>query len=668
MFESLFSPLDIGPVTIENRIQITPHEQQYFSNGLPTETLVRYYAERAEGGAGLLEVSQLYVTAPDGYSQPDWENDSSRRFPMANSPEIIPGLKKLSDAVHKFGAKIFMEVSIWPGPYGLVSSIPSKSGEQLRELSISDILEIQELFADASKYVKEGGFDGIDLHGSHGALIEHFYSPATNRRSDRYGGSIENRLRFLSELIGTVRSSIGEKMAVGMRLCADEKVESGVTLEYAAKMAELLDGKLDFLNVDAGAASQFEVTDQHTWQTQPLYAATGYGVYLAEAVKKSVKKTKVGAVGRILDPLLADHVIKLGSADYVGMTRALIADPELPNKAKEGRLEDIRPCIGTLQDCWGRSVTRDWPMRCTVNPSVGKERERGIHSLKRAVVKKKILVIGSGPAGLEVARVASERGHEVVLYEKDGKVGGQVNLAKLLPGRADIGAIITWYEGQIKKNQVRVEYHKEIPAEKEVVQYVLSEEKHDIVVISTGSHPLNNGLQMITYREIPGWDKPNVHTVDDVLIDGKGLKGKIIVADSTNYIFGPGIAEWLARKSGASVTLVTPHPNIPQRLSGYNQLVHIARRLSDARVTIHPFSWVSRINDGSVTISHFIQRSEEELEADHVVINTGRTQFRDLAPIFANFAKEIHEIGDCNIAGGTIREAIEEGYKLGSGI
>src|SRR5487761_623408 len=419
MFEKLFSPIQIGAITAKNRIQLPPHSLHYFENGLPTDTLLEYYRERAMGGAGLLEVSQIYVKPPSGVFYPEWEYDNKKTWPMVNSPEIVPGLRRLANAVHEFDSRIFMEVSAWTFLFGPVSSVPFETGVSLNEITLPDIREIQEGFAQASKYVIEGNFDGVDLHGSHGALIEHFYSPVMNQRVDRYGGSFENRLRFLLELIEIVRGTIGDSKALGMRLCADEQIEGGVTPEYAARMAETLDGRLDFINVDRGSMYNYDVLDLNALQTGPLYSPTGYGTYMSGPVKAAVKKTKVGLAGRIMDPLLADSIIERNQADFVGMTRALIADPYLPRK-------------------------------CTVNAAVGRESQRGEEKILPAQKKKKVLVIGAGPAGLEAARVSALRGHHVVIYEKGQKTGGQVNIGKLIPGRSDIFSVITWLEARLK--------------------------------------------------------------------------------------------------------------------------------------------------------------------------------------------------------------------------
>lgn len=666
MFERLFSPLNIGNVEIKNRIQITPHEQQYLENGLPTETMINYYVERAKGGAGLLEVSQIYIKAPFGVVFPDWNTDSAKRFPIVSVDEVIPGLKRLADSVHRHDAKIFMEVSAWPFLYGPVSAVPFQSGVSLNELTISDMRKIQEDFAITARRIKESGFDGVDLHGTHGALLEHFYSPAINRRNDSYGGTLENRMRFILELIDVLRPTIGDSLALGMRLCADEKIAGGVTPDYATKIASMLDGKLDFLNVDMGSVSSFDAMNQHALQTQPLYIETGYGTYMSESIKNIVKKTRIGIAGRITDPLLADTILERNQADYVGMTRALIADPYLPMKALEGKLDEIRPCIGTLQDCWGRSVAHDYPMHCTVNPSVGREATRYVGSLTRADKKRKVLVVGSGPAGLEAARVASERGFEVVVYERSGEIGGQVRLAKLLPGRSDVAAIIQWYQSQLKKAGVRFELNKEIPVEESVVKYVVDEEKPDIVLIATGSVPIRTGVQMITFSEIPGWNNANVRSIDDLLSSAESLRGKVIIADSTPYIEGPGIAEWVSRKGASRVLLVTPYSYIAPEILKFNQLVHVRRRLLESKIDVATFSWIRSIQEKKAVIYDITTEQEKEVDADYVVLNTGRTQVNSLTSLMKRFVPSVYEIGDCKMAGGRMGGAIDGAYEVAS--
>jgi len=670
MFEKLFSPIEIGPIRVKNRIQLPPHSLHYFGNGLPTDTLLEYYLERARGGAGLLEVSQIYIKSPTGVFYPEWEYDNKKTWPMVNKPEIVPGLKKLADAVHEFESKIFMEVSAWTFLYGPVSSIPFETGVNLNELAVSDIREIQEGFAEASRYVKQGGFDGVDLHGTHGAMIEHFYSPVMNRREDRYGGSFENRMRFLLELIEILKGTIGDSLALGMRLCGDEQIQGGVTPDYAAKIAEAVDGRLDFINVDRGSMYNYDVLDQNALQTEPLYSPAGYGTYMSEPIMARVQKTKIGLAGRITDALVADTILERNQADFIGMTRALIADPYFPKKILEGKVQDVRSCIGTLEGCWGRSAAHDYPMRCSVNAAVGREAERGEGMIRRASVRKKVLVIGAGPAGLEAARVSALRGHEVVIYEKESKAGGQVNIGKLIPGRSDIASVVTWLENQQKMLNVRIEYNREVPQSEEVVKFLVQEEeKADVIILATGSAPIKSGIQMISFQEVPGWEDAKVHSVDEILSRQVQISGKrFLVADSTPYLQGPGACQMLARNGASEITFVTPQTEISPEMNDYNQLIFTVRSLRENHVRVMTYSWIRRIDTqgGKKVVVYDIPTGEETtISVDEVVFYTGRRQNNSLHSLFKGVVKEVYAIGDCHIAGGKIVSAIDDGFSIG---
>ena len=255
-------------------------------------------------------------------------------------------------------------------------------------------------------------------------------------------------------------------LAVGMRILGEEKFEGGNTPNDTAEIARLLDGKVDWVSTGLGFSPQDD-----DWQAVPMYVESGYTLRYSSPIRAAVKETKVGVVGRFLYPYFAERLIAEGHADMVAMTRAFIAYPELPNKAREGRLEDIRPCIGALQDCRGRMI-RGLPISCTVNPAVSREKEWGAGTLRKTIKRKKILVIGAGPAGLETARIAAERGHQVVIYERTRNPGGQVLLAAKLPGRVDVKSIITWLVHQLKNLGVEIKYGQEITSEPEVMKFV----------------------------------------------------------------------------------------------------------------------------------------------------------------------------------------------------
>jgi 2,4-dienoyl-CoA reductase-like NADH-dependent reductase (Old Yellow Enzyme family) len=337
-------------------------------------------------------------TAPDTYAHFSHLSGGhpmilTGRWPLrATDPRIVDGYSKLAKKVHEHGAKCFIElasggtnvgndkgVSRFPWPSRPIHVLPLTP----REMDENDIEAQIEAYGYGAKLVKDSGLDGVDLHGTHGALISEFLSPLMNKRKDRWGGPLENRMRFLEEVIKRIKENVGSDIALGMRLIGYERFEGGNTPKDAADISKRLDGKLDWITADQGYSPQ-----QEAWQAVPMYIESGYNLGISDAVKSAVQKTKVCVVGKYVDPTYAENLIANGKADIVAMTRALIADPELPNKAMQGRLDEIRPCIGVLQDCWGRMI-RGLPISCTVNPVVSREKEWGIGTLNEAPVKKK---------------------------------------------------------------------------------------------------------------------------------------------------------------------------------------------------------------------------------------------------------------------------------------
>jgi 2,4-dienoyl-CoA reductase-like NADH-dependent reductase (Old Yellow Enzyme family)/thioredoxin reductase len=684
-FEHLFTPISLGPVTLKNRIYVTPHATMFASddrNNLPGETLAYYCAERARGGAALVEVSLAMVTPGGGNTSTDVDSQFdplcvghpmalSGRWPIRGfDPKVVEGYSRLAKAVHAHGGKCFVEiqsvgtnqanfsgVSKFPWPTHPIHTLPFTS----RELDKSEIEQEIEAYGVAAKFAKEGGLDGIDLHGSHGTLICEFLSGAMNKRKDEYGGSIENRARFVEQVIKRVREFTKNEIAVAMRLDGDERFVGGNTPEVAAEIAKRLDGSIDMVTVDQGISPQ-----QEDWQATPMYVESGYNLRLSSPVKSALTKTKMGVVGKYLDPVYAESLLSSGLADMVAMTRALIADPELPNKAMDGRLEDIRPCIGVLQDCWGRMI-RGLPISCTVNPVVSREKDWGMSVDYKPVEKpKKILVIGAGVAGLELARVASSRGHRVVVYEKSKEPGGQALLAARLPGRENIRAIVNWLLVQIKKLHVEVKYGLEVTSEEDVVSYVLQEEKPDVVVIATGSYPIRTGFQPYTFNEVSGWNQKNVFTDFDAFDSSLDLGKKVIIGDTLSFIEAPGIAEYLAKK-GKEVHIVTPLDNIGLELNLLNHWDHLLPRVFAADVQIHPFTWIKNIGDRAVTLYNFYYHEKETLmeDVDSVIFTTGKLQNDSLYSAFKGKVPELYLIGDAKIGGARIGNAIYDGQKIG---
>jgi 2,4-dienoyl-CoA reductase-like NADH-dependent reductase (Old Yellow Enzyme family)/pyruvate/2-oxoglutarate dehydrogenase complex dihydrolipoamide dehydrogenase (E3) component len=590
------------------------------------------------------------------------------RWPLrATDPRIVDGYSKLARSVHEHGAKCFIELASggtnvgndkgvsrypWPArPFHVLPFTPQEMNEE-------DIEKQIEAYARGAKLVKESGLDGVDLHGTHGALISEFLSPLMNKRKDRWGGSFENRMRFLEEVIKRIRENVGNDIALGMRLMAYERFEGGNTPRDGAEIARRLDGKLDWITADQGYSPQ-----QEAWQAVPMYVESGYNLEITDPIKSALKETKVCIVGKYVDATHAESLIASGRADFVAMTRALIADPELPNKALAGKLDEIRPCIGVLQDCWGRMI-RGLPISCTVNPAVSREKEWGIGTLKEASTKKKILVIGGGIAGLEFARLASERGHKVVIYEKSTASGGLALTAAKLPGRENIRAIVSWLSSEVKKKGVEIKYGLEVSNDPEVVQFLLDEEKPDAVVVATGSVPIRTGFQPYTMNAIKGSETSSIVCTEQDILDGNVKPGnRTIIADTLSFIEAPGLAEYLAKR-GTEVEIVTPLENIGLELDLYNHLEHVLPRLFAAHVKISPYTWVKNVEGRNVTLYNIY--NERELwteEIDNLVLITGRIQNDTLLSSF-NGRVAVHVIGDARIGGARIGNAMYDAGKL----
>ena len=372
-FPNLFSPIKIGPRTVKNRIVSTGHLTGYAVDNMFTDRLIAYHRARARGGVGLIVTESTSV-------HPSY---SIRRFPALHiynhDDSIIPWLQKLADAVHEYDATIVEQLShgggtgksapMWP-LLAPSADIPETKCEMSRELEIDEIKEIVQAFGQAARRAKEGGLDGVEIHGGHGNLITQFMTPYSNRRTDEYGGSLENRLRFALEVIDCVRGNVGNDFIVGMRISGDELVDGGLTLEDMKKIAPILAAKVDLFNVSFGHFSDYMST---AVMVSPMAIPLDAFVYLAAGIKEVVD-TPIITVSRINDPVLAEKILADGYADLVAMTRALLCDPELPSKAKEGRLEAIRTCIACNQGCIGR-IDEGIPITCIQSPTAGREME-----------------------------------------------------------------------------------------------------------------------------------------------------------------------------------------------------------------------------------------------------------------------------------------------------
>ncbi|MFI5394295.1 MAG: FAD-dependent oxidoreductase [Candidatus Binatia bacterium] len=645
-FQYLFTPLRIGSVTVENRIVAMPHTTLLSTDHLIGDRHVAYYEERAKGGVGLIIVETLIVHPT---SQP-LMNEA-----FAFDERQVPRYRDLTAAVHRHGTKIFAQIahggrqlidgSIARMPLLGVSPVAlSVASEVPHEMDEDEIAELIQAYARCAGYVRDGGFDGVELHASHGYLIQQFFSPLSNRRSDRWGGTLENRMRFAFEVIDAVRRTVGEDFVLGMRLAADEFVPGGLTSDDAQDIAQRLvaTGRLDYISVSAGMGqTPFLITCDMNFPP-------GSQAYLAGLIKQVAGTTPVFASQRINDPILAERILAEGQADMVGMTRALICDPELPNKARAGQLDDIRACIGCNQSCIGR-IMHSKSIGCIQNAAVGREREWGIGTLGTASRRKRVTVIGGGPAGMECARILAERGHVVTLYEKSAQLGGQINLIVKAASRQEFGGVVRYLSRQVDKLRIDVRLNTPVTA-----AMALADEP-EAVVVATGSAPERPAIL--------GADAPNVCDVTDLLAGRVEPGQRAVVIDGETFYRALTAADFLVSQ-GAHVEVLSPvfyigmNVTMPSLIITYMNLcskgvvftpLHMVRSIADHTVNaFHVFSFAERIISGVDTV---------------VLAYPGRAE-TELYHELKGKVSELYQIGDC-VAPRKVDMAILEGHQVG---
>ena len=522
MLKLLFTPIKVGKMELKNRIVMPAMHYLSSWEGLVLPHHTDYFVERAKGGAALIIIGGCTID----------ETSGAVNMLSVRDDKFIPGLSALAKAVQAQGAKIAAQLyhagryshSILMGGKRSVSSSPIRSrftGETPRELSIPEIKQVQRNFALAAARIKRAGLDAVEVIASAGYLISQFLSPLVNRRKDEYGGDFESRMRFGLEVAREVRREVGPGFPIIFRVAGNEFMEGGLANREAQIFSrELEKAGVDMINVTGG------------WHETRIPQITmglprGGFVYLAQGIKQSVS-IPVMTCNRITDPCLADQILRDGQADLIGFARGLIADPELPNKARQGRYDEINYCIACNQGCFD-PIFDQKPQTCLVNARAGAE---GRLTVEPALRKKKIMVIGGGPAGMEAARVAALRGHEVCLYEKNEKLGGQIPLAAVPPGRREFLTFVSYLEKQMEKLKVTV--HTRLEASPVHVEM----EKPDAVIVATGAEPW--------VPEIKGMDRPSVVLAWDVL-SGRVDTGKEVVIVGGGAV-GLETALFLARK------------------------------------------------------------------------------------------------------------------------
>jgi 2,4-dienoyl-CoA reductase-like NADH-dependent reductase (Old Yellow Enzyme family)/thioredoxin reductase len=644
-FEHLFTPIKIGNVTVPNRIMMPAHVPRFYPPVLPPdETYINYLEARAKGGAGVIVVSA---------NMPSWP--TTRPFHTAfEDDSVIPVLKGLADTLHQHGAKVFGQLlhagaflssrEVGGGSTVSASSLAWESPfvaacqEVTHEADIDDIKRFEDDFAATARRIKEAGYDGVELGIMSGLLHQAFLSPYYNHRTDEYGGSLENRMRFILESISAMRDAVGPDFVVGVRCVADEFLVGGIAFDEGIEIAKALEaaGQVDYLSTCVGSDGSQYIPSMY----YPLAPFT----YISAGIKESVNLPVVAAE-RINDPVLAEGILAMHQADMVAMVRALIADPEMPNKAREGRLEDIRKCIGCNEGC----IMRPWtslPMTCAVNAEVGKEKEMAITLADK---KKTVLVVGGGVAGMEAARVAALRGHKVTLCEKEDILAKDLTLAVKAPGRQGWDDARRYFTYQMKA--LNVDVHLGVTVTPEMVL----EEDIDAVVVATGAIP--------EIPDIPGADGPNVVEMKQVLQEEVGVGEDVVVVALQQHMHGLQMADFLTDQ-GKRVEILTTAAFAGDRLDGLT-LEDIYRRLCSKEVTFTPLTGVKRIEGSKLVTYNVLTHMEKEIEGvDTVVFCTHGKPNDGLYRALKGKVKELYQIGQC-VSPRELLDSVHDGAFVG---
>ena len=668
-YKHLFSPWRIRNTTIENRVIFgpvcptwvrSPHE------GVFTEQAVAYYEERAKTGLGMIIIGGHLINKDTIYTP--------LGFPGLWNDDQIEGLARVARAVKKHGCKLALQLlhlglrsptpflktdpARDPDEYNPYMVAPSQvpageipGGPTPKELEEHEIEYILQCFEDAARRAISAGLDGVEFHLAHGYLPWQFLSPFYNKRTDRWGGSYENRLRFSVEAIRRIRKKIGDGPFIGYRINSTSFWEGDLEIDDIKRVHADLEKQtdIDYVSVSAGV--------HHSWIHTPMTFEQGWERQYTRAIR-TVATKPVLLVGRVSHPSVADELISSGDADAILLARQMIADEQWMTKVKEGRENDIRRCVAANY-CW-RAVIRGSRVQCAYNPVVGREAIWGAASMTKVYAPKRVLVVGAGPAGLEYARIAAARGNEVVVYERETHVGGHVRAYGALPHRQQYGTITTWLAEQATGNGAKIKTGSPVTAEN--IDAVLATEKPDHVVVASGARYRRDGFQGQTGNPIPGWETGNCVTWDEIALDKVKVSGEILVIDEMADVAAPLTAVKLA-KEGARVRLLTKWPMIGWETTAEVYLHWILTYLYEADVEMIADHAVKRIDRGRVEAVNIYQSSRVRwINANAVVMATSRSSENAIYHLLHGRGTSVEAIG-CAVAPRTVYEATLEGHR-----
>lgn len=639
IFKNLLQHGEIGTMVTKNRVIFPAMGTEFSDNeGFVTDMMIGYYTARAKGGCGLVIVE---FTAMN-------RSGKGANTPGAFDDKFIPGLTRLAGAIKEAGAKACLQIA-HPGRQQMSAStgmqvvapspIPCPVCQEMpHELTLGEIKQFIEDFGDAALRAKKSGFDAIEIHGAHGYLINQFLSSYSNKRNDEYGGSFSNRVRFAIDINKNIREKVGTEFPVLWKIDADECVKDGLTIEDAKEFAKLLEAAgVNALTVTMG------VYESVRYSVQPIDVPVAFNAENASIIKSTVN-IPVAAVGRINDPIVAEKILDEGKADFVVIGRSQISDPEFVNKAARGDIDGIVKCIGCMQGC-GDNASRGLPISCLRNPTVGLEAE---YALKPAEVKKKVLVIGGGPAGLEAATTLKKRGHNVLLYEKSSTLGGQFYTAGVSPRKEEMS------EAALQMGRIAKREGVTIKLQTETTPEIINTVKPDVVIVASGSVPF--------IPNIPGSNRDNVVTASDVLKGVKTVKQKVAILGGG--LVGCEVAEFLA-ENDKEVTIIEMLDEIAKDI-GPARKSFMMEHLTDHNVRICTDSKCLEINENSVLIDN--KGNIEEIDdIESVVIAAGVKPNNSITEYLEENNIEFHVIGDAlkaRKAIDAIREAADISRKI----